>query len=65
MDREASDRWKPVADRIAARAGGQPDAFGLGAYDAVWVTAQAYLAAGGCGHATALETAFVTAANSL
>jgi hypothetical protein len=40
-------------------------AFGLGAYDAVWVTAQAYLAAGGCGHATALETAFVTAANSL
>jgi hypothetical protein len=45
--------------------GGQPDAFGLAAYDAVWVTAQAYLAAGGCGHATALETAFVTAANSL
>jgi len=65
VDREASDRWKPIADRIAARAGGQPDAFGLAVYDAVWVTAQAYLAVGGRGHAAALKTAFVTAANSL
>jgi len=65
VDREASDRWKPVADRIATRAGGQPDAFGLAVYDAVWVTAQAYLAAGGRGHAAALKSAFVTAANNL
>jgi len=65
VDREASDRWKPIADRIAARAGGQPDAFGLAVYDAVWVTAQAYLAVGGRGHAAPLKTAFVTAANSL
>ena len=66
VDREASDRWQPIATRIAARAGGaQPDAFGLAVYDAVWVTAQAYLAAGGRGDAAALKTAFVTAANSL
>lgn len=65
VDREASARWEPVAARIAARAGASPDAFGLAVYDAVWVTAQAYLAAGGRGHSAALKTAFVTAANSL
>ena len=43
----------------------RPDAFGLAVYDAVWVTAQAYLAVGGRGHAAALKSAFVTAANSL
>jgi branched-chain amino acid transport system substrate-binding protein len=64
VDAGASDRWKPVATRIAARAGAQPDAFGLAVYDAVWVTAQAYLAAGGAGHAAALKTAFVSAANN-
>jgi branched-chain amino acid transport system substrate-binding protein len=31
-------------------------------YDAVWLTAQAYLAAGGKGHTTALKSALVTAA---
>jgi branched-chain amino acid transport system substrate-binding protein len=66
VDREASDRWQPIANRIAARAGGaQPDAFGLAVYDAVWVTAQAYLASGGRGNAPALKSAFVTAANNL
>ena len=65
VDREASDRWQPIADRIAAKTGTQPDAFGLAVYDAVWVAAQAYLAAGGRGHAAALKTAFVTAANGL
>lgn len=65
VDREASDRWQPIADRIAAKTGTQPDAFGLAVYDAVWVAAQAYLAVGGRGHAAALKTAFVTAANTL
>ena len=66
VDREASDRWQPIATRIAAGAGGaQPDAFGLAVYDAVWVTAQAYLAAGGRGDPAALKAAFVTAANNL
>ena len=32
-----------------ARGSAQPDAFALAVYDAVWVTAQAYLAAGGRG----------------
>jgi branched-chain amino acid transport system substrate-binding protein len=63
VDAGASARWQPVAARIAARAGAPPDAFGLAVYDAVWVTAQAYLAAGGRGHPAALKKAFVTAAN--
>jgi branched-chain amino acid transport system substrate-binding protein len=32
-------------------------------YDAVWLTAQSYLAAGGHGHPAALKSAFVTAAD--
>jgi ABC-type branched-subunit amino acid transport system substrate-binding protein len=32
-------------------------------YDAVWLAAQAYLAAGGTGHVAALKSAFVTAAD--
>jgi len=65
VDAGASDRWQPIAARIAARASGaQPDAFALAVYDAVWVTAEAYLAAGGRGHAASLKTSFVTAANN-
>jgi hypothetical protein len=56
-------RWEPIATRIAAKAGAQPDAFALAVYDAVWLTAQSYLAAGGTGHAAALKSAFVTAAD--
>ena len=63
VDEGAKDRWQPVATRIAAKANGaQPDAFALAVYDAVWLTAQAYLAAGGKGHTTALKSALVTAA---
>ena len=58
------DRWGPIAARIAAKAGQQPDAFALAVYDAVWIAAQAYLAVGGTGHAAALKTAFVTAADN-
>lgn len=65
VDREASDRWQPIATRIAAKAGSAPDAFGLAVYDAVWVTAQAYLAAGGRGKPAVLKSAFVNAANNL
>lgn len=63
VDAGASARWQPVAARIAARAGAPPDAFGLAVYDAVWVTAHAYLAAGGRGRPAALKKAFVTAAD--
>lgn len=63
VDAGASARWQPVATRIAARAGAAPDAFALAVYDAVWVTAQAYLATGGPGRFVALKKAFVTAAD--
>ena len=65
VDDGAKARWQPVAQRIAAKAGGaQPDAFALAVYDAVWITAQAYLAVGGTGHTAALKSAFVTAADA-
>ncbi|HEU4879460.1 MAG TPA: ABC transporter substrate-binding protein, partial [Gemmatimonadaceae bacterium] len=63
VDDGAKARWEPVAVRIAAKAGAQPDAFALAVYDGVWLAAQAYLAAGGTGHVTALKSAFVTAAD--
>lgn len=63
VDAGASARWQPVATRIAARAGQQPDAFALAVYDAVWITAQAYLASGGRGQPAALKAALVTAAD--
>lgn len=64
VDNAASSRWQPVATRIAAVAKAQPDAFALAVYDAVWLTAQAYLATGGRGNPGALKAAFVTAAGS-
>ena len=63
VDAGASARWQPVATRIAARAGQQADAFALAVYDAVWITAQAYLAAGGRGQPQALKAALVGAAD--
>ena len=63
VDDGASARWQPIATRIAARAGAQPDAFALAVYDAVWLAAQSYLAVGGRGHITALKTALVSSAN--
>jgi branched-chain amino acid transport system substrate-binding protein len=63
VDDGAKARWEPVATRIAAKAGAQPDAFALAVYDAVWLAAQAYLAAGGSGHAAALKSALVSAAD--
>jgi branched-chain amino acid transport system substrate-binding protein len=64
VDEGARARWEPVATRIAARANGaQPDAFALAVYDAVWITAQAYLAVGGTGNVAALKAAIVAAAD--
>ena len=66
VDDGARARWEPVAARIAAKAGGaQPDAFALAVYDAVWLTAQAYLATGGRGHPQVLKSALVVAADGL
>ncbi|MBV9109930.1 MAG: ABC transporter substrate-binding protein, partial [Gemmatimonadetes bacterium] len=44
LDQSSSVKWQPLAARIKARAGIDPDAFALAVYDAVWVAAQAYLA---------------------
>ena len=63
VDNGASARWAPIASRIAAKAGAQPDAFALAVYDAVWLAAQAYLATGGTGHQAALKSALVSAAD--
>ena len=65
VDEGARARWEPVAARIAAKAGMQPDAFALAVYDAVWLTAQAYLATGGRGHPQILKSALVVAADGL
>jgi branched-chain amino acid transport system substrate-binding protein len=64
VDAGASARWQPVATRIASRGGQQPDAFALAVYDAVWITAQAYLAAGGRGQMPVLKASLVTAADA-
>ena len=64
VDEGARARWEPVATRIAAKAGAQPDAFALAVYDAVWIAAQAYLATGGTGHVSNLKSALVTAADA-
>jgi branched-chain amino acid transport system substrate-binding protein len=64
LDGTAQERWKPVADRIKARAGQGPDAFALGVYDAVWVAALAYLASPAHVSAADLKTRFVATAGS-
>jgi branched-chain amino acid transport system substrate-binding protein len=64
LDPSAPEKWQPVAARIQARAGVAPDAFALGVYDAVWVAAQAYLAAPRAVGIDGLTSRFVTAANS-
>jgi branched-chain amino acid transport system substrate-binding protein len=62
-DNGGRDRWQPIAARIQARAGSQPDAFALAVYDAVWLIAESYLNSGK-GDVTALKAGFVTAADN-
>jgi branched-chain amino acid transport system substrate-binding protein len=64
LDPSAAQKWQPVAARIQARAGAAPDAFALGVYDAVWVAAQAYLAAPREVGIDGLTSRFVAAAAS-
>jgi len=64
LDYSAAEKWQPVAARIQARAGSAPDAFALGVYDAVWVAAQAYLAAPRPVSIEGLTSRFETAAGS-
>jgi branched-chain amino acid transport system substrate-binding protein len=64
LDYTAVEKWQPLAARIQARAGSPPDAFALGVYDAVWVAAQAYLAAPREVGIEGLATRFVAAAGA-
>ncbi|HVG45913.1 MAG TPA: ABC transporter substrate-binding protein [Longimicrobium sp.] len=64
LDPSAAEKWQPLAARIQARAGAAPDAFALGVYDAVWVAAEAYLAAPRPVEIQGLASRFVTAAGS-
>jgi branched-chain amino acid transport system substrate-binding protein len=41
LDDATRDRWEPIANEIAAKAGFQPDAYALSVYDAAWIAALA------------------------
>jgi len=62
LDPSAQEKWQPLAARIKARAGSDPDAFAMAVYDAVWVAAQAYLASPRSVDVDELATRFVGAA---
>ncbi|MDB4950581.1 MAG: Extracellular ligand-binding receptor [Gemmatimonadetes bacterium] len=64
LENANSEKWQPVAARIKARSGVDPDAFALAVYDAVWVAAQAYLATPEPVQAADLKAKFVAAAGS-
>ena len=58
------DKWAPVAARIKAKTGTDPDAFALVAYDAMWTIAYTLEATNGSTtDFAALKTAFVENAN--
>lgn len=64
LDASEQEKWQPVATRIKAKTGIDPDAFALAVYDAVWVAAQAYLASEASVSTDNLAARFVTAAGS-
>jgi branched-chain amino acid transport system substrate-binding protein len=64
FDESARDVWVPLADRIRARSGVAPDPFALAVYDAAWIAAQAWLAAGQGAGIDALKQAFTVAAGN-
>ena len=58
-------QWKPVAARIKAKTGTEPDAFALVAYDAMWTIAYTLEATNGStADFAALKTRFVEQANA-
>jgi branched-chain amino acid transport system substrate-binding protein len=64
LDEAAVARYTPIAQRIRARTGEEPDAFALAVYDAVWITALAYLAGDDRPDIAALRQRFATAAGA-
>ena len=64
LDDAIADQWQPIAARIKARAGIDPDAFALAVYDAAWLAAEAYLAAGADADAATLRSHMIAAASN-
>ena len=64
LDDAAAPRYLPIAQRIRAETGIEPDAFALAVYDAVWIAAEAYLASDGSPGIDGLKARFTTAAAS-
>ena len=64
LDEGARDIWEPLAARIRARTGANPDAYALTVYDAVWVVARGYVASGATLDIEQLKHAFTTAAST-
>lgn len=62
LEEGARELWEPLAARIRARTNLDPDAFALAVYDAVWVTALAYVTTGPAPGIDALKQAFGEAA---
>lgn len=56
--------WEPIAARIKAKSGVDPDAFALSAYDAVWLAAKARETAGATWNVEAYKAALTNAAAS-
>jgi branched-chain amino acid transport system substrate-binding protein len=63
LDDSDRSRWQPVADRITAQTGREPDAFGLAAYDAAWIATLAQVAAGDAADEATLRDAVMQSAN--
>lgn len=64
VEEGARDIWSPLAERIRAETGEEPDAFALAVYDAVWVVARGYVASGATSDIEKLKHAFTTAAST-
>ena len=64
LDEGAHDIWQPLAERVRARCGREPDAYALAIHDALWVAARAYVASGAPLDLERLKHAFTTAAAS-
>jgi branched-chain amino acid transport system substrate-binding protein len=64
LDEGSRDVWDPLAARIRARTGLDPDAYALAVYDAVWVAAKAYVAVGPMPPLDALQQSFVATAGT-
>jgi branched-chain amino acid transport system substrate-binding protein len=64
LDEGSRDAWAPLAERIRARTGLDPDAYALAVYDAVWVAAKAYVAVGATPRVDALQRSFVATAGT-